>query len=103
MNKEKRLELHYKLIDILGSQNVYFQPPPSKQMSYPCIVYSLIAPQTIHADNKKYFKHDAYSIVFMGKNIESDVPDRIEELDYCMAERPYAKDNLHYFPFRIYL
>lgn len=103
MNKEKRLELHYKLIDILGSQNVYFQPPPSKKMEYPCIVYSLIAPQLTHADNKNYFKHDAYSIVYMGKNIESETPDRIEELEYCTAERPYSKDNLHYFPFRIYL
>ena len=35
-----RLELQTKFENILGSRNVYFQPPSSVQMRYPAIVYS---------------------------------------------------------------
>ena len=35
-----RLELQTKFENILGSRNVYFQPPASVQMRYPAIVYS---------------------------------------------------------------
>ena len=36
-----RLELQTLLEEILGSRNVYFQPPESVKMNYPAIVYSL--------------------------------------------------------------
>ena len=34
-----RYELHEFLCEILGSRNVYFQPPESVKMKYPAIVY----------------------------------------------------------------
>ena len=37
---ESRLKLQTILEDILGSGNVYFQPPSSVKMSYPAIRYS---------------------------------------------------------------
>ena len=36
-----RLDLQKLLVELLGSDNVYFQPPPSVQMNYPAIVYKL--------------------------------------------------------------
>ena len=36
-----RLILHDELITLLGSSNVYFQPPTSIKMNYPCIIYKL--------------------------------------------------------------
>ena len=36
-----RLELDEELVKILGSKNVYFQPPESLKLNYPAIVYSL--------------------------------------------------------------
>ena len=36
-----RRELHEILVGILGSKNVYYEPPSSLLMKYPAIVYSL--------------------------------------------------------------
>ena len=36
-----RLDLQKIFEDILGSKNVYFQPPESLKMKYPAIRYSL--------------------------------------------------------------
>ena len=35
-----RLELQSKLEELLGSRNVYYQPPESLKMKYPAIRYS---------------------------------------------------------------
>ena len=35
-----RLELQDLLETVLGSQYVYFQPPATLRMRYPCIVYA---------------------------------------------------------------
>ena len=35
-----RLNLHNELIKMLGTNNVYYQPPESIKMKYPAIVYS---------------------------------------------------------------
>ena len=37
----KRVDLGNKLKEILGSNNVYFQPPDNLKMVYPCIRYRL--------------------------------------------------------------
>ena len=36
-----RLELQTKLEELMDSRNVYFQPPTSTTISYPCIVYNI--------------------------------------------------------------
>ena len=36
---ERRLELHEALCEVLGSRNVYFQPPDNVTMRYPCFVF----------------------------------------------------------------
>ena len=35
------LNLHDEFIQILGTQNVYFQPPASTKLKYPCIIYKI--------------------------------------------------------------
>ena len=50
-----RLSLHEKLIAILGYPNVYFQPPPTLVLKYPCIIYKLDDISTFHANDKKYW------------------------------------------------
>ena len=34
-----RLNLHNSLIEALGTKSVYFQPPESVKLVYPCIIY----------------------------------------------------------------
>ena len=37
---DRRLQLHEELCSVLGSRNVYFQPPETIKLTYPCIIYS---------------------------------------------------------------
>ena len=50
-----RYELHEFLCEILGSRNVYFQPPESVKMKYPAIVYE-------RTEIKNRFANDAVYI-----------------------------------------
>ena len=51
-----RLDLHEKLVEILGSRNVYFQPPATVKMQYPCIIYKRNVMDAAYANNSKYSK-----------------------------------------------
>lgn len=97
-----RLELQNVLEALLGSENVYFQPPTSFRMKYPCIVYqrSDIAP--IKADNSNYLKRKRYLVTVIDKDPDSDIPDRLIDLDYCNFDRHFVSDNLNHDVFTLY-
>ena len=107
--EEKRLILHRKLVEILGTtdkprkeQRVYFQPTINTEMKFPCIVYTQGAPEKVNADNKAYFINTPYTVIYIDRSPVSDIPDKLLDMEYTMAERPYQKDNMHYFPFRTF-
>ena len=58
-----RLELQKYLEDLLGSRQVYFQPPASIQMKYPAIVYSLSNMNNIPANNDSYLVDKTYELI----------------------------------------
>ena len=60
-----RLKLHEMLKDLLGSNNVYFQPPPSLMMKYPCIVYERVRINTKFADNIPYQLNKPYQLTYI--------------------------------------
>ena len=67
-----RLALHKKLVDILGSNNVYYQEPPNTGMKYPCILYSFNSIVVDKADNKPYILTGNWTITHMFKKISDD-------------------------------
>lgn len=97
-----RIDLQKKFEDILGSRNVYYQPPESIKMSYPAIVYSLGGIDPTYANNKKYLKDKFYSGMLIDKNPESEFVDKLQELDYCEIAKPFSTNGLNHFPFTIY-
>lgn len=101
-NLQGRLELHSKLVSCLGTENVYYQPPEGFRMKYPCIVYEQSSKDTMYADNKRYIHRNRYSITIIDRDPDSDIRDRIEELNYCSFDRHFNSDNLHHFVYTIY-
>lgn len=97
-----RTELQTILERILGSRNVYFQPPESFKMNYPCIVYEKSSMYTNHADNSKYRKLNRYTITVIDKNPDSTVPDKIADLQYCSFDRTFRADNLNHSALTLY-
>ena len=49
--EERRIQLHEKLCSILGSRNVYYDPPENVKMQFDCIVYSLRQVNQVYANN----------------------------------------------------
>ena len=97
-----RLDLHERFCDILGSRNVYFQPPESIKMAYPAIVYSLGSMRKRYANNGGYFLQLSYEVTLIDMNPDSEYVDKILELPYSSFDRPYVSDNLYHFVFTIY-
>lgn len=100
--EDRRLRLQSMLESILGSRNVYFQPPASITMNYPCIVYNFTGVYATQADNLKYLKSDAYDVTFITKDpVFDEVNEALLEIPYCRFSRHYTNDNLHHFNYSL--
>jgi hypothetical protein len=97
-----RLELQTRLEDILGSRNCYFQPPASVQMKYPSIVYSLSNIDVRHANDEMYKSLNAYQVILIDKNPDTQFLAPILKLPYCSFDRFYTADNLNHWVFTLY-
>ena len=97
-----RIELQSLLEELLGSRNVYFQPPASLVMKFPAIVYGLSKIRLTHADGKNYLKGRSYDITLIDSDPDSQIIDRILELTYTSFDRHFKSDNLNHYTFTIY-
>lgn len=97
-----RLNLQTKFEEILGSRNVYFQPPASVKMGYPAIVYSMKNIVQDFADNLSYIKARGYEVILIDTNPDSEFVEKILELPYCSFDRSYKANNLNHYAFTIY-
>lgn len=97
-----RLQLHQILTDVLGSDHVYFQPPASVKMKYPCIVYQRTSGDTKFADNLPYKFKKRYQLTYIDTNPDSDKIDKIAMLPMCTYDRHFTSDNLNHDTFNLY-
>lgn len=99
---DKRIELQAILEEILGSRNVYFQPPSNVRMSYPAIVYSRKRIDNSHANNSVYMQDHSYELTVIDKDPDSEIVSRVSELLLCRFDRHYKSDNLNHDVFTLY-
>lgn len=97
-----RLELQNKLEELLGSSNVYYQPPASVNMNYPAIVYTKSIIATDKANNATYAKRTRYDITVIDKRPDNPVIDKLLDLPYCSFNRHYVSDNLNHDTLSLY-
>lgn len=98
----QRLELQELLVSLLGSTNVYFQPPPNVQMEYPCIVYHRDYELFRHADNFPYNKTKRYLVTVIDRDPDSAIPDKVGDLPLCVFDRFYTADNLNHDVYKLF-
>lgn len=97
-----RLDLQAKFEEILGSRNVYFQPPASVKLKYPAIVYSRKDVDSIFANNGTYRNVPLYEVVLIDKKPDTPYIEKLLALPYCSYSRHYTADNLNHDVFDIY-
>lgn len=97
-----RLTLHEIFCEILGTRNVYFQPPPSVQLQYPAIVYRRRVIDNRHANNNVYMQSPAYEATVIDFDPDSPYVEALSKLPYSAFDRHYEADNLNHDVFIIY-
>lgn len=97
-----RLELQAVLEELLGTDKVYYQPPSSITMAYPCIVYHRQRENVKHAGNLPYNHTKRYKITVIDRNPDSLIPDKIGELPLCVHDAHYVAEQLNHDVYTIY-
>lgn len=98
-----RLDLQAELEAILGSKNVYFNPPPEDKMKYPAIRYNFEDVKSWDANNKRYINRKFYTITLIHRDPDNEVVDKLLNAGYTMSSRPYTADGLYHYVFETYL
>lgn len=103
-----RLKLHEILIDILGTKGqavsrVYFQPPSTITMDYPCIIYTRSNRKDFFSNDRLYLGMKRYLVTVVDKNPDSLIPDKIpEQLYYSAFSAHFTADGLNHDVYTIY-
>lgn len=98
-----RAELHEEFCTILGSRNVYFNPPESVKLIYDAIRYQLAGKDIIRANNRLYKFTNCYDGVVITRDPDTTIPDVIlSHFEMCSFGRPYVAENLNHYPFTLY-
>lgn len=97
-----QLTLHEKLKSILGNDNVYYNPPESYRLNYPCIRYKLDDIDRVGANNKGYALFHRYLVTLIDYEPDSPVRDKLLELPASSFVRSYKADNLEHYAINIY-
>lgn len=98
-----RLDLHEELCDVLGTRNVYFQPPESVKLVYPCIVYSTSGVFKLNANNRLYKSRNSYEVIVIDHDPDTDIFDRIlAHFPMSRFDRSYTSDNLNHYVLTLY-
>ena len=110
----RRNELHEKLIEFLGSDNVYFNPPTGFKLKFPCIVYNRTKLDVRHANNNAYLLFQPYQVTYISKSVDDGEPWYDEDssdatyrklvrfFPYCSHERYFVNEGLSHDVYTIF-
>lgn len=100
---ERRVQLQALLEELIGSRNVYFQPPSTVMLSYPCIIYSRgVIGRTEFANNMPYHHQVRYDVTVVDKDPDSEILEKVASLPMCSFQRHYTADNLNHDVYNLY-
>lgn len=98
-----RLQLQTILEGLVGTKNVYFQPPASVNLIYPCVVYNIGSGNAKYANDTLYVYKHSYNVTFIYKRPNLDIIERVlETLPMSRFDRSFCSDGLNHYIFTIY-
>lgn len=90
-----RINLQNELETLLGC-TVYFDPPESIKISYPCVIYSLDRLVPLRADNKLYQVHPRYHVMCCSKDPDNTMALEImNHFQHVTFESRQTRDHIH--------
>lgn len=98
-----RDELHNKLVGLLGSRNVHFQPATNTELKYPCIVYKLDKIDSKYADNKRYQSFKKYTITHIYQKYSHNLQETLlASFDFIDLINASSYDGLYHDVYTLY-
>lgn len=97
-----RKELDAILRACLGSSNVYFDPPESFKLKYPCIVYSFNNNANRFADDKNYSRIKRYTMIYITMDPDDQKIDALDDIEYCRLTNTYSSNGLFHYTYELY-
>lgn len=99
---DRRLELHDKLVSIF-KENVFYQPPESIKLKYPCFLYELSGGQKERANNSMYIFTRRYDCMYITRDPDNEYIELLlSSFRYISYDRRYVSNNLYHDTFTIY-
>lgn len=98
---DRRIQLHKELVTILGTRNVYFQPPETIKIVYPAIIYSRTSMPSKYANNLVYNNRVAYEIIVVDSNPDSTIVKSMSMFKTVRHIRNYKKNELNHDVFSL--
>ena len=99
---DSRPNLQTMLEQILGSRNVYFQPPESLKLNYPAIVYKRSNIRNTFAGDNVYNQSYFYEITVIDRKPDSKNKKKLSKLPKIKVDRSFTYDNLNHDVLTIY-
>lgn len=98
-----RLQLQRDFESLTGVQKVYFQPPESVKLVYPCIIYDFDRFDVDYSDDSIYRMHSKYSVTLIDKNPDSLIAESMmKKFKYISSNRSFVSDNLNHWVFTLF-
>ena len=99
----KRVDIQEKFKFLLGSNNVYYQPPANLKMKYPAIVYSLDGLDVKRFDNTKLINKNCFSVTHIYRNeSENLVETMLKNFEYISFDNRSIVDGIYNDHYTIY-
>lgn len=98
-----REAFHSFLKELLGSDQVYFQPPSTTQMAYPAIVYSRARTGKRYAGNSPFRINERFTVTLITKAPDKVLFNKLITLLMCSHSASFAANNLNHDVFDIFI
>ena len=99
----KRVDIQEKFKFLLGSNNVYYQPPANLKMKYPAIVYSLDGLDVKRFDNRRLINKNCFSVTHIYRNeSENLVETMLKNFEYISFDNRSIVDGIYNDHYTIY-
>lgn len=98
-----RQELSGILADVMSScgetPHLYFQPPETVKLQYPCVIYQFKTLTSLYADNDPYRFSVSYDVTYITRSPTSSVPAAMAKRHAMAFDRYYVAENLHHYAY----
>lgn len=84
---------------------VYYDPPTSIQMQYPCFRFTMNNTDSKYADNIHYINTKRWALTYITRDVEEIdmvIKKVLDAFKYCTHETTFKSDNLNNVVFNLY-